>query len=56
MVQINPDQLFAMLGKLQAELMMLRDLNVELDAKNKALETQLGGLIAQAQKGKKGTK
>ena len=41
MVQINPDQLFAMLGKLQAELMVLRDENMTLAQKNKLLEGQL---------------
>lgn len=41
MVQINPDQLFAMMGKLQAELMVLRDENAALEAKNKILEGQL---------------
>jgi regulator of replication initiation timing len=41
MVQINPDQLFTMMGKLQAELMVLREENVALGIRNRQLEAQL---------------
>ena len=44
MVQINPDQLFAMLGKLQAELMVLRDESVAQEIKNKQLEAELASV------------
>ena len=40
MVQINPDQLFAMLGKLQAELMVLRDENATLLVREKQWQAQ----------------
>lgn len=41
MVQVNADQLFTMMGKLQAELMVLRETNVALEIRNKQLEAQL---------------
>ena len=50
MVQINPDQLFTMMGKLQAELMVLREENTLLEVRNKKDLQQ----IAELQK--KGTK
>ena len=40
MVQINPDQLFAMLGKLQAELMVLREENATLLLREKQWQAQ----------------
>ncbi len=53
MVQINPDQLFSMMGKLQAELMVLRDVNTALEIKVKQLEAQTQLAQAQAKKGGK---
>ena len=40
MVQISPDQLFTMMGKLQAELMVLREENATLLVREKQWQAQ----------------
>ncbi len=41
MVEVNPDQLFTMIGRLQAELMVLRETTVAQETTIKQLETKL---------------